>query len=211
MSWQTKLTRWAKQLKQIGTDGIAHASTIYEVDNHRTFLRLTNEMDQLAADTNRPFSPSAQKVSETLSPFAVADAAVIDAEGRMLLIRRADNGLWAFPGGALEVNETIATGAVREAYEETGVRSEAVAFVGVWDSRLYKDFHSRFHMYQFVILCRPLTGAAISENPSHAEEIKEIRWFTENQLPSLDEIDPGHRPRIPFAFCGLAWRKTAVF
>ena len=47
------------------------------------------------------------------TPFAVADAAIINDDDRLLLIRRADNGLWAMPGGGLDVGETAAEGAAR--------------------------------------------------------------------------------------------------
>jgi hypothetical protein len=42
------------------------------------------------------------------SVVAAASAFVRDAAGRVLLIRRSDNGLWALPGGALEIGETVA-------------------------------------------------------------------------------------------------------
>jgi len=69
------------------------------------------------------------------TPVTGGDAAIIDDEGRILLIQRADNGLWAMPGGALEVGETPAEGVVREALEETGVHCQPIALVGVFDSR----------------------------------------------------------------------------
>ena len=79
----------------------------------------------------------------------MGDAAVIDDDGRILLVQRADNSKWAMPGGAMEVSETPAEGVVREAFEETGVRCEVVALVGVFDSRLCGTI-SRHHLYQNV-------------------------------------------------------------
>ena len=130
------------------------------------------------------------------TPIAVGDAAVIDDEGRILLIQRADNGLWAMPGGALEVGETPAEGVLREAFEESGVRAEAVALVGVFDSRLCKTV-TRHHLYQFVFLCRPTNGHE-AETPTHASETLGADWFPEDALP--DNLDPGHAVRIPHAY-----------
>ena len=42
-------------------------------------------------------------------------------DGRFLLIRRADNGMWCLPGGTLEWGETLRTGLARELEEEAGV------------------------------------------------------------------------------------------
>ena len=71
-----------------------------------------------------------------LAPYPCGDAAIFNARGEILLIQRADDQLWAMPGGAFEVGETPAEGACREAWEETGVAVEPLALVGVYDSRL---------------------------------------------------------------------------
>lgn len=46
----------------------------------------------------------------------------VDDGGRVLVIRRRDNGAWQPPGGVLELDETPEQGTVREVLEETGVR-----------------------------------------------------------------------------------------
>ena len=131
-----------------------------------------------------------------VTPFAVGDAAVINDQGEILLIQRSDNQLWAMPGGAMEVGETPAEGVVRDAFEETGVRSESVALVGVFDSRLCNT-SSRHHLYQIIFLCRPVDNAQ-PETPSHANEVLDVAWFAEDALPTA--LDPGHVSRIPEAF-----------
>jgi ADP-ribose pyrophosphatase YjhB (NUDIX family) len=50
-----------------------------------------------------------------------ADALVQDDGGRVLLVRRSDDGRWAMPGGWVEPGETPAEAAVRETLEETGL------------------------------------------------------------------------------------------
>ena len=54
-----------------------------------------------------------------------ADALVRDARGRVLLVRRADDGRWAMPGGWVDPGETPEQAVVREAAEETGLRVSA--------------------------------------------------------------------------------------
>jgi ADP-ribose pyrophosphatase YjhB (NUDIX family) len=122
--------------------------------------------------------------------------------GAMLLVRRRDNGMWAMPGGALEVGETPAEGVVREAYEETGVRCQPLTLVGVFDSRRCGSTN-RYHLYHFVFVCKPIGTVRFSE-ASHAHESIEVKWFTEDNLP--DDIDPGHASRIPEAF--RVWRSN---
>lgn len=62
-------------------------------------------------------------------PLAVVAAAMVDADGRILLARRPEHahqgGLWEFPGGKLEAGETPAEGLRRELHEELGVTLQA--------------------------------------------------------------------------------------
>src|SRR3954469_8944020 len=59
-------------------------------------------------------------------------AAILDDQGRFLVIRRADNGRWEPPGGVLELDESIADGLIREVHEETGVDVRPIALTGVY-------------------------------------------------------------------------------
>lgn len=60
--------------------------------------------------------------------------AVIFDQGRqkVLLTRRADNGLWCLPGGAVDPGESVEEACTREVWEETGLRSRVTRLVGVY-------------------------------------------------------------------------------
>ena len=199
-----QIALWADALRDHAAMGLRFARDIYEQTRYTAIQDIA--MAMLAWVTETPLDemePLRAPIFAHPTPFSVGDAAVIDDAGRILLIRRADNGLWAMPGGALEVGETPAEGVVREALEETGVRCAPVALVGVFDSR-YCGTTSRHHLYHFVFLCRPLDGAA-PEPASHADEVLDVAWFAEDALPA--EVDPGHVGRIPVAF--RVWRGEA--
>jgi 8-oxo-dGTP diphosphatase len=57
-----------------------------------------------------------------VSPLAGAEVAVV-RDDQILLIRREDDGVWALPGGLVEVGETLAQAAQRELWKETSVRA----------------------------------------------------------------------------------------
>jgi len=62
--------------------------------------------------------------------------AVCTWEGKFLLCRRAIEpslGKWTFPAGFMELNETVAEGAAREAYEEAGVKVDIQDLIGVYE------------------------------------------------------------------------------
>ena len=128
------------------------------------------------------------------TPMVMGDALVINDKGEMLLIQRADSGLWAAPGGAFDVGETAAEGAVRECHEETGWRVEPVALIGLYDSRRVET-RVGHHVYHLSFLCRPLVLDPVA--PSHSLEALNIGWYPEDALPPLDR---GHRTWVPNAF-----------
>ena len=86
---------------------------------------------------------------------------------------------------------------------ERRVAGEPVALAGIWDSR-YCGSVTRHHLYQIVVLCRPLAEQRDGP-PSHAHEVLESGWFAAGDLPA--ELDPGHRTRIPHVF--KVWRGEA--
>ena len=196
-----QIALWADRLRDISAMGLIFCTNIHDRIAFEGVQAVAMEMQSVA--TGEPWEqiePLRAPIFSRPTPMSVGDAAVIDDKGQILLVKRADNGQWAMPGGALEVGETPAEGVAREALEETGVRCRAVALVGVFDSRLCGTV-SRYHLYQFVFLCDPITPGETVE-PSTADEVLEVAWFPENALP--EGIDPGHISRIPEAF--RVWR-----
>lgn len=193
-----RLALWANILRDCTAMGLHFASNIYEQERYRRIQDVALEMMALATNqTLEQIEPLRTTAFTKPSPFPVGDGAVIDDAGKILLIQRADNQLWAMPGGMLDVGETPAQGVVREVLEETGVRCEPVALVGLFDSRLW-HMSSQYHLYNFLFLCRPLLDRERLDPPSHANEVINREWFAEDALPR--ELDPGHVMRIPVAF-----------
>lgn len=73
--------------------------------------------------------PSAPKAN---SLVPAASVVVVDDGGRVLLQRRTDNGMWALPGGRMDVGESIGDCGIRETYEETGIHIEITGIVGTY-------------------------------------------------------------------------------
>ena len=104
------------------------------------------------------------------------------------------------------VGESPAEAAVREGWEETGVRSQPVGLVGIFDS-LTHNRQGPHHLYQIVFLCRPINHKN-PDPPHHPEETIEQGWFSEDALPP--DLDPNHMLRIPKAFAYLN-KQESVF
>jgi len=88
--------------------------------------------------------------------LVVAVAVVVrNEDGRVLMIQRSDNGLWALPGGAQDIGETTREAAIREVLEETGISVEITGISGIYsdprhviaydDGEVRQEFSIVFH------------------------------------------------------------------
>ncbi|MFF5427027.1 MULTISPECIES: NUDIX hydrolase [unclassified Streptomyces] len=107
--------------------------------------------------------------STPLHSVSVAGA-VVREDGRLLAIRRADNGTWELPGGVLELTEAPEEGVVREVWEETGIRVQVDELTGV-----YKN--TTRGVVALVFRCTPAGGAERTSDESTA-----VEWLTQTEV-----------------------------
>ncbi|MFD8805935.1 NUDIX hydrolase [Streptomyces sp. NPDC059597] len=95
---------------------------------------------------------------------------VVREDGRLLAIRRADNGAWQLPGGILELDETPEAGVAREVLEETGIHVEVDELTGV-----YKNLPRG--IVALVFRCKPSGGIERTSRESTA-----VSWLTPEEV-----------------------------
>ncbi|MFE2105141.1 NUDIX domain-containing protein [Kitasatospora sp. NPDC059463] len=115
-----------------------------------------------------------------------ASVVVVDDAGRVLLQRRTDNGMWALPGGRMDIGESLAGCGVRETREETGIDIEITGIVGTYtDPRhvfAYDDGEVR-QEFSICLLGRPLGGELRVSDESH-----EVAWFSPAETDGLPMV-----------------------
>jgi ADP-ribose pyrophosphatase YjhB (NUDIX family) len=132
------------------------------------------------------------KAPQQIKPSACA--AIFDAGGRLLLMKRSDNGHWCLPGGGVEIGESVGQAAVREAFEETGLRVHARRLVGVYSDPAYYSV-ARYPdgntvQYVSVLFECEITGGELRGS----EEDEGLGFFAPDQLP--EPLLWSHRIRI---------------
>lgn len=192
-----RLSLWADKLRDLSASGLRFANSPYDRVNYQKVQDIAMEMLALVSGKAVvEIEPLRTPHFARPTPLSVGDAAVIDDNRRILLIQRTDNGMWAMPGGMLEVGESPAEGTLREVLEETGVHCQVRSLIGVFDSQRTGG-KTRFHLYHFTFLCEPIKDEPV-ESATFAHETLDVGWFAEHALPA--SIDPGHLSRISRAF-----------
>jgi len=182
----------ADELRAIASSGLYYSENEYDRDRYQHVLDVAFRF--IAALEERPFEEVSREFLEDnwlhMSPAAGAEAVIV-RDGQILLIRRSDNGLWAVPGGLVEVGETLAEAAQRELWEETGLRGRVTKLLGLFDSRIWRS-KTKAQLYAAIFLAETEDAS-----PRVSMEAIEVAFFGEDNLP---ELAPGHDLRVPVLF-----------
>ncbi len=127
-------------------------------------------------------------------------ARVWDGAGRLLLVRRGDDGRWSLPAGAVELGERVDTALVREVREETGLAVVPERVVNVFSGPDF--FHvypngDAVHIVTTLFDCRVESGRPRPDG----RETEAVRFFELDRLPPLPHhfrilVDAEPAPRV---------------
>lgn len=123
-----------------------------------------------------------------------AFAVVRDATGRVLLVRRADDGNWELPGGRVDVGETAAAAVVREVAEEAGLDVKVTGVSGVYSDPGYVLAYPNGEVRQQFAVCFHCWSPGGDPRPDGRESVA-AAWFDPGQTHDL-VMHPTMRKRL---------------
>jgi len=120
------------------------------------------------------------------------DAIATNGKNEILLIKRSEKyskpNKYALPGGYLSRDENLKSGVLRELYEETGYKGEVISLFCINDN---EDEKTRKDDRQNVV---PVFLIQVTEGETKVnDEVNEVGWFSEEELPSEDDFAFDHR------------------
>jgi len=182
---EADLLRWSEALSGIARTGLGFTQSLYERERFEEVLKVAADVRAAVADDRAPdeviqewLSLVGEGVPGYVTPKLAVGAVVGNDRGELLLIQRADSGVWLYPTGWADVGYSPAEVVVKEVAEETGIDVEPVRLLAVLDG-LRLGF-TRIPLVSLVFHCR-VTGGALMAHPL---ECSEVGWFAEDRLPS---------------------------
>ncbi|WP_202873014.1 NUDIX domain-containing protein [Kribbella capetownensis] len=114
-------------------------------------------------------------------------AAIVDATGAVLLVRRSDDDTWVMPAGGLELGESIWDALVREVREETGLVVESATAIALYTGPQYwftNAYGGQHQMFSVMFRVDRWRGSLVAET----DETRDARFFPLSELPPLRPV-----------------------
>ena len=203
------LLRWSEALSGIARTGLGFTENLYERERFEEVLKVAADI-RVAAGLRGPNAaaglrgPNAAEalveewlrtigdgVAGYVTPKIAVGAVVGNEHNEILLVQRADSGVWLYPTGWADVGYSASEVAVKEVGEETGIEVEPIRLIAVLDG-LRLGF-TRIPLYSLVFQCRVIGGRV----QPHPLECRDAGWFAEDALPE------------PLAGRGAKWAEQA--
>jgi ADP-ribose pyrophosphatase YjhB (NUDIX family) len=182
------LVRWAEALSGIARTGLGFTQSLYERERFEEVLHVAGDI-KAAAEADRELDVEhyvdewmrsvGEGVAGYVTPKSAVGAVVYDDQQRILLVQRADSGIWLYPTGWADVGYSAAEVAVKEVLEETGIQCEPERVIAVLDGM--RMGFTRIPLYSTVFLCRAVGGNLAA----HPLETADVGWFAEEALPAM--------------------------
>ncbi len=182
------LVRWSEALAGIARTGLGFTESLYEQERYEEVLHVAADMRAaLEADAELDVEDYVDEwmrsvgtgVAGYVTPKAAVGAVVHDDAGRILLVQRADSGVWLYPTGWADIGYSASEVAVKEVLEETGIVCVPERVIAVLDGM--RMGFTRIPLYSIVFLCRATGG----ELQAHPLETADVGWFAEDELPAM--------------------------
>ncbi|MDI6619219.1 MAG: NUDIX domain-containing protein [Clostridiales bacterium] len=108
-----------------------------------------------------------------------AGGIIINDKNEILLVKNPRKG-WEYPGGIIEVGETVPQGLIREIKEESGIDVEIINIVGIYSNIKKKKGYNGVKEIPTIVnidfICKYISGELTT-----SDESSDVKWFTKNE------------------------------
>lgn len=187
---KSSLIRWSEALSGLARTGLSFTESLYERERFEEILHIAAEVRAFATGSVEGNSEYVDTLVEIwtdsigkgvpgyVTPKAAVGAIVGNEHGEILLIQRADSGVWLYPTGWADAGYSPAEIVIKEVLEETGISVQPQRLLSVVDG-MQRGF-TTVAMYSMIFYCKAISGTL----KAHPLECRDVGWFDRENLPS---------------------------
>ncbi len=181
---ERELLRWAEALSATAITGLGFTENLYERERFEQVLEIAADIRSHVVgglDPNHQVQEWLDRIGSGVAgyqtPKITVGAVVGNDDGELLMVQRADSGVWLYPTGWADIGYSPAEVVVKEVKEETGIECNVVRPIAVLDGQ--RRGFTRIPLVSLVFHCQA-TGGALEAHPL---ECTDVGFFAEDALP----------------------------
>lgn len=170
-----------KRIQALAETGLEYSENNYDRERYTELHEISLQI--LSQITNIPVEKIAPVIHDKngyKTPKVDVRAVVFNEKNEILLIQEKADNCWAMPGGWADVGYSPAEVAVKECFEEAGLKVETTKLLAVLDKQKQNMPPAFEYVYKIFLLCTKL-----NDNIAVGNETSDVGWFDENNLPEL--------------------------
>lgn len=170
-----------KRLHALAEIGLQYNDIPYDRERYEEVREIC--LDMLEKMTNVPVEQIVTVIEEKngyRTPKVDVRAVVFNEQNQILLIQENVDGKWAMPGGWTDISYSPGEVAVKECFEEAGLKVKATRLLAIMDKQKQGMPPAFEYVYKIHMLCEKL-----NDTISTGSETSDVRWFDEHDLPEL--------------------------
>jgi ADP-ribose pyrophosphatase YjhB (NUDIX family) len=170
-----------KRIQALAEIGLEFSQNTYDRERydelHEISLQMMNQITDVPIEK---IAPVIQDKNGYKTPKIDVRAVVFNENNEILLIQEKADNRWAMPGGWADVGYSPSEVAVKECFEEAGLKVETSKLLAVLDKQKQKMPPAFEYTYKIFLLCKKLNNSI-----STGTETIDVGWFKEHNLPEL--------------------------
>ena len=170
-----------KRIQALAEIGLEFSQNIFDRERYEELHKISLQMmNQITGVPVEEIVLAIQDKNGYKTPKVDVRAVVFNEKNEILLIQEKADYNWAMPGGWADIGYSPAEVAVKECFEEAGLKVETTKLLAVLDKQKQKMPPAFEYVYKIFLLCTKLDN-----NISIGTETCDVGWFSEQNLPEL--------------------------
>ncbi|PRX56669.1 NUDIX hydrolase [Flagellimonas meridianipacifica] len=172
-----------KRINAIADTGLLYAEGDYDRERYEELKGIGTEL----------MAQVAEKPLEVLKEFLIPSESyptpkldirgfVINEKDEILMAKESVDSKWTIPGGWADIGSTPSEVAIKEIWEETGMKAEVVRLLAVYDKQVHPHPPEPYYLYKIIFHCQ-ITGGQLKPG----FDMLGADFFSLDNLPPLSE------------------------